>query len=111
MSRGLTPAQKRGIADKLLRWLKDNDTKSWANTYLILREASSALDEEVFNLWKAFDLLLILGRIERISPNGRKGARVISYAPLTKPVPSDAVICSRANCPILKNIEKIFGGN
>ncbi len=104
---GLSPFQKRQIADKFLAWLKKNDIKRWDKTYTLLLEASEALNEEVYNLWKAHDLLIILGKIERISPNGRKGCRVVSYAPLTKPVPSDAVICCRANCPIWKHLAEI----
>ena len=108
MSRGLMPAKKREIADKFLLWLKRGDIKQWDKTYTLLLEASESLNEEVYNLWKAFDLLVILGRIERISPNGRKGCRVISFTLLTKPVRSDAVICNRKNCPILKNIEGLL---
>lgn len=107
MSRS-SPTKRRESADKLLDWLKRYEIKEWSKTYGLLCSASDALNEEVYMLWKAFDLLLILGRIERISPNGKKGCRVISYAPLTKPVPSDAVICKRDNCPILKRIGEIW---
>lgn len=100
-----SPTRRRDSADKLLLWLKQHyPYKQWGNTYLILREASEALDEEVYMLWRAFDLLLMLGRVERISPNGKKGCRILSYVPLTKAVRSDAIICNRKNCPILKNI-------
>jgi len=110
MSRGLTSRQKRETADKFLAYLSKNQIKSWDNTYSMLIEASEALNEEVFNLWKAVDLLLTLNRIERISPTGKKGCRVLSYAPLYMPVPSDAVICKRENCPILKAIGEVFNG-
>lgn len=106
--RGLSPAQKRQIADNFLFWLKDSNIKRWNNTFLLLTEAGEALNCEVYNLWKAHDLLITLGRIERISPNGRKGCRIVSYASLTKPVASDATICSKENCPILKHIAEIF---
>ncbi len=108
MSRGLTPARKREIADNFLTYLKDNGIKQWGKTYMLLLELSEILKEEVYDLWKAFDLLVILGRIERINPNGRQGCRVVSYTALTKPVPSDAVICKRENCPILKGIAEIW---
>ena len=108
MSRGLTPIQKRSIAEKFLLWLKDNNISWWDKTYLLLREASEELEEEVFNLWKAFDLLIILGRIERNNPNGQKGCRVVSHTLLTEPVPNDAVICNRQNCPIIKNIDGLL---
>ena len=108
MSRGLTPVEKRELADKFLNWLVRMDYRSWDKTYTILLEASEALNEEVYNLWKAVDLLITLGRIERISPNGRQGCRVVSIIPLTLPVPSEAVICKRENCPFLKAIEGVW---
>lgn len=106
--RGLSPFQKRQVAEKFLAWLKKNNTKSWDSTYLILIEASEAINEAVYDLWKAHDLLITLGKIERISPNGRKGCRVANYAPLTKPIPSEALICSRDNCPIMKRVLEIW---
>lgn len=104
----LGPLEKREIAEKFLAWLERKEIKSWPNTYLLLLEASEAINEEVYTLWKAVDLLLALGRIVRVSPNGRKGCRVVSFTALTKPVPSNAIICCRANCPILKRIGEIL---
>ncbi len=106
--RGLSATKKLQIADNFLAYLKKNKIKEWGNTYLLLREVSEALKEEVFNLWKAFDLLIILGRVERINPNGRKGCRVLRFTALIKPVPSEAVLCNKKNCPILKNIAEVL---
>ena len=108
MSSGLSPLQKRAIAERFLSWLREKNILSWPNTYSIIVRAADALDEEIYNLWKAYDLLVILGRLERISPNGRKGCRVLLYTPLTKPVPNEAIICNKQNCPILKQIGEIF---
>ncbi|KKL98739.1 hypothetical protein LCGC14_1821400 [marine sediment metagenome] len=108
MSSGLSPFEKRAIAEKFLHWLSENSIKDWPNTYSLIVRAADALDEEVYNLWKAYDLLVILGRLERISPNGRKGCRVLCFTPLTKPVPSDAILCNKKSCPILKQIGEIF---
>jgi len=107
----LTPTQKRIIAERFLAWLENNNIKEWGNTYSILLEVSEALNIEVYNLWKAHDLLITLGRIERISPNGKKGCRVVDYTPLTKPIDASILICSKESCPILKNLNKVFQQN
>lgn len=104
----LSPTQKRDIAQRFLLWLKESSNESCSNTYLLIREASEALNIEVYRLWKAFDLLIILGRLERNNPNGRTGFHVKDFTSLVKPIKPNVLVCSRKNCPILNDTEALF---
>ena len=79
----LSPIQRKDIADKLLSWLKANNISNCPKTYDILRQCSEEIDENLYDLWRAFDLLIILGRIERNNPNGKYGFTVLDYSPLS----------------------------
>ncbi len=104
----LTAAEKRNAATRLLEWLKETGTTNWPNTYEMIQKASSALDEEIYTLWKAFDLLIVLGRLERNSPSGQKGARVEHWTPIEAPAPAHVVECKPENCPVLETLKKRF---
>ncbi len=109
MGRGnFSPTKKRQVADKFLNWLKVKNIKTWPKTYAVLGQASEELDEEIFNLWKAYELLRSMGRIVLNCGNGQKGAHVVDYTLLAKPISEDAVLCNREDCPILKNLGVIF---
>lgn len=104
----LSPIKKRQVADKLLKWLKDNDIKTWGKTYTVFLQASEELNEEIFDLWKAYELLRSMGRVELNCGNGKKGAYVVDYMPLAIPISESATLCNRNNCPILKSIGTVF---
>lgn len=109
MGRGKSsPIKKRAVADSLLKWLKENSIKTWPKTYTVFLQASEELNEEIFDLWKAYELLRSMGRVALNCGNGRKGAHVVDYTPLAKPISEDAVLCNRDDCPILKNLGVIF---
>lgn len=78
----LSPLQRKDTAERLLVWLKENNITSCPKTYDILCQCSEAIDEPVFDLWKAYGLLRIMGRIELNCPNGKKGFRVLDYTSL-----------------------------
>ena len=103
-----SPTRKRQVADKLLNWLKDKEIQTWAKTHTVFLQASEELDEEIFNLWKAYELLRSMGRVALNCGNGMKGANVLDYTPLVIPISEEAVLCNRGNCPILEQLESIF---
>jgi hypothetical protein len=77
-----TSKDKRKLADNLLSYLKITGRTSWPNTHDIMNEASKVLDAPISDIWKAYELLRILGRIELINPNGRQGMRLLDSTPL-----------------------------
>ena len=107
----LKAKQKRDTADKLLVWLSElngSGYTSWSHATDMVHRAAGALDEEPYDIWKAYDLLRAVGRIVMISPNGRKGGYVADFTPLAKTVEVSAVLCSAASCPILRSIKGVF---
>lgn len=100
--------QKREIADKMLVWLKEHEITTCANTYEVLTKCAEAINEPLFNVWKGYELLRILGRIELNNPNGRQGFKVLSYTPLSLPANPAIPICDVKHCPILKKLVKQF---
>lgn len=84
MAYSMTPADKRALADRLLTWLKAQGPQSWTRTYEILVKAAVDLDTEIFQLWKAYDVLLVMGRVERTIPHKSAG-RVLDTRPLSEP--------------------------
>ncbi len=109
MGRGnFSPTKKREVADKLLRWLKTNNIETWVKTLPVFVQASEELGEEIFNLWKAYELLRSMGRVALNCGNGKKGAHVVDYTPLALPIPEGIAVCDKNNCPILKVITEIL---
>jgi hypothetical protein len=102
---------RREIADKMLVYLKDNDIKSCDDTHELVTKISEAIDEPLFNLWKAYELLRIMARIEMNNPNGRKGFHVLDYNPLAVSLPDrpNVPVCEVKSCPILKMIKRKWG--
>lgn len=83
--RGMTLPAKRELADKVLRFLADTHERSWPNTHNIMQRAADSIGVELFEVWKAYDLLRLLGRVELINPNGQRGLRLLDTTPLTMP--------------------------
>lgn len=79
----MTPLKRKEIAEKFLAWLKVNDISNCKNTYDVIKRCSEEIDEQIYDLWKAYDLLRIMGRIELNNPNGRRGFSVLDYTPLS----------------------------
>ena len=107
---GTTLSYRREIADKLLVYLKEHTVSSCDNTYELLKVVSEAIDEPLFVLWKGYELLRIMARIEMNSPNGRKGFHVLDYNPLAIALPDrpSVPVCEARQCPILKMIRRKF---
>jgi len=82
MGLNLSPLQRKNVAEKFLVWLQDKNISTCPKTYDVIRQASGDIDEEIFHIWRAFELLRIMGRLELHSPNGRKGFKVLDYTPL-----------------------------
>lgn len=96
----MKPTEKRVAADKLLAWLKGNNIKTTNDTHKTLSQCR--LDGyQMFDLWKGYEVLRIMGRVELNNPNGRKGFHVLSYKPLAKTLElkSSERICNVDNCP------------
>lgn len=104
-------SQRREIADRLLVYLKEHEITSCDNTYNLLHKISDELDQPLFMLWKGYELLRIMARIEMNSPNGRKGFHVLDYNPLAISLPDrpNVPICEPASCPILKMVKRKWG--
>jgi hypothetical protein len=79
----LSPSQKKDIADRFLLWLKDNKITTCRSTYNTIKQCSEKINEQIYDLWRAFDLLKTMGRVELNSPNGKYGFYVIDYTPLS----------------------------
>lgn len=108
MSFNIKSNQRRDIADKMLLWLKDNGIDNCTNTHETLTQCADGIDEPLFNVWKGYELLRILGRLEPNSPNGRKGFKVVDYNPLSLPATPAVPICDVRHCPILKKLKLHF---
>lgn len=78
----ISPTWKMKIADKILVYLANEKIMEWGNTRDFAWESSKKLNFETFDFWKGYELLITLGRIERNSPAGNKGAHVVSLTPL-----------------------------
>ncbi len=79
----LSPLQRKEIAERLLAWLKDKGIDNCANTHDTLQQCGKDIDEPLYDMWKAYELLRIMGRIELNKPNGRRGFRVLDFTPLS----------------------------
>ncbi|MFA5429823.1 MAG: hypothetical protein WC329_01535 [Candidatus Omnitrophota bacterium] len=86
----MLPTEKRIIADRLLAWLKENELDAWSRAFDMLKKASFALNWEVYDLWKGYDVLLIMGRVERLSSH-KSAARVIDWRPLSEPASAKTI--------------------
>lgn len=106
MSR-INPATRRDNANELLQWLVANNYTEWEHTRDILLKAWEALHIPVYELWHAYDLLRVLGRIELISPNGRKGARLLNSTSVELPI-TVARKCEAKRCPLVKAMLRTF---
>src|SRR3990167_1181530 len=74
--------EKRKLADELLLWLKERDLGNWASNLVMIHDFALLHDVQVYECWKAFELLRFCGRIIYNNPNGRKGAHVESFMPI-----------------------------
>jgi len=74
--------EKRKLADELLIWLKENDLKNWSNNSNIIHNFAGDHSVQIYEVWKAFELLRFCGRLIYNNPNGRKGAHVESFTPI-----------------------------
>jgi len=106
--RGLTARQKLTMAGSLLAWLQGTKLETWPSNGQMLEAASDALKVQKCDLWKAFDLLITLGRFERNNPNGRFGGHVADWTPVELPLPASADICRPETCPVLKALRAKF---
>ena len=106
-----TLSYRREIADKMLAYLKEHDIKSCDNTHDLVTKIAEAIDKPLFNLWKGYELLRIMARIEMNNPNGRKGFHVLDYNPLAVSLPDrpNVPVCEAGSCPILKMIKRKWG--
>jgi hypothetical protein len=95
----------------MLAYLKEHDITSCDNTYNLLTTISETISEPLFMLWKGYELLRIMARIEMNNPNGRKGFHVLDYNPLAIALPDrpNVPICEIKYCPILKMIKRKWG--
>lgn len=80
----LNATHQREIADRLLRWLKERGMDVWPRTSVMIHDSAQGLHEEVFQVWKGYDLLRAMGRIELNCANGRKGGQVVDFTPLSQ---------------------------
>ncbi len=106
-------SHRREIADKMLVYLKKNNIKSCTKSYEVLEAIAESIDEPLFDVWKGYELLRIMARIELNNPNGRKGFRVLAYNPIALGLPDrpSVPICEAGNCPIWKILNKKWSKN
>ena len=78
----LSPLQRKEIAEKLLAWLKGKNITNCESSYKVIRQCSEEIHEQIYDLWKAYELLRIMGRLELNNPNGKRGFHVIDFTPL-----------------------------
>ena len=104
---------RREVADKMLVYLKENEISSCDNTYNLLHKISEVIDEPLFMIWRGYELLRIMARIEMNCPNGKKGFRILDYNPLALSLPDrpNVPVCEVMSCPILKMLKKKWGNN
>ena len=108
MSRhNLNPLRKMEIANRLLAYFQKAGIKHVDSSYPALLKASNAIEEELFDAWKAYALLRETGRLELNCPNGRNGFHINSYAPLAKTAKIKPANCDVRACIILKAISKL----
>ena len=74
--------EKRKLADELLLWLKERDLRVWDSNSDMLHIFSLNHDVQVYECWKAFELLRFCGRVIYNNSNGRKGAHIESFTPI-----------------------------
>lgn len=79
----LSPLQRKELAEKLLAWLKEKGIDNCANAHDTLQQCGENIDKPLYDMWKAYELLRIMGRIELKNPNGRRGFRVLDFTPLS----------------------------
>lgn len=110
----LSNQTKRELANKLIKYLTDkycqpntNVIPVWDNTSKMIHEASEVLNEQPFDIWKVYDLLRVLGRIELNNPNGRKGGRLINNTPVELPLNINKK-CDSKRCPLVKAMFRTF---
>jgi hypothetical protein len=93
-------SDRRVIADKVLVYLKKEHIGSCLDSSKMLDQISDAINEPKYNIWKAYELLRMMARIELNSPNGRKGFKVLDYTPLTLGIP-DRPPKEQFQCPLI----------
>lgn len=99
--------QRRDLADRLLIWLKAKKLKRWGVNHTLFFEFSEEVNEPLYDVWKAYDLLRYTGRLGLNNPNGRKGGYVISFTPLSKPAGREKEIdVNKFKAKLLKRILK-----
>ncbi len=109
----LSNFRKRELANKLIEYVKANSwlrilgCPAWDTTSGMIHEASEALNEHPYDIWKVHDLLRVLGRIELNNPNGRKGGRLINNTPVELPLQTNRK-CEPNRCPIVKAMFRTF---
>lgn len=103
-------ARKRMIADKMLAYFKGHSVATCRQTYPMLCRVSEAIGEELPDVWKAYNLLREVARLELNSPNGKKGFRVLDYTSISLHVPDrpNLPICEACRCPVLKLLRRTF---
>lgn len=79
----MTPLLRKEIAEKLLTWLKENKISNCNKTYEVLKQCAEEISEPLYDIWKGYDLLRIMGRIELNNPNGKHGFTVLDFTPLS----------------------------
>ncbi len=103
-------SQKRQVADKMLAYLKEHNITTCHNSYEMLRKISIAIGEPVHELWKGYELLRTMARLELNSSNGKRGFHVLDYNPLSIALPDrpNVPTCDVHHCPILKILKRQF---
>ena len=101
---------RRRVGDKVLVYLKEHKIATCGNSYKMLRDVSNAINEPLYVVWKSYELLRIMARLELNSPNGRRGFRVLDYTPLAVALPDrpNVAICEVQHCPILRALRRKF---
>jgi len=105
-----TLGQRRATADKMLAYLKEHNISTCHYTYGMLCKISEATGEQLPDLWKAYNLLRTLARLELNSPNGKKGFHVLDYTPILVGLPDrpNIPICDVRHCPVVKLLMQRF---
>ena len=102
----MTPLRRKEIAEKFLSWLKEADISKCTRTYDVIKQCSEEIDEPIYEIWKGYDLLRIMGRIELNNPNGRRGFRVLDFTPLSVIVIKSAEYQNKVKKDMLVHILK-----
>jgi hypothetical protein len=79
----LSSLQRKELADKFLSWLKDKNISRCDRTYDVIKQCSKEIDEPIYDIWKAYDLLKIMGRITLNRADGKAGFTVLDFTPLS----------------------------